>query len=311
MVENRFDVTVIGSVGIDTNIYFYGAGPDFEVESNFTENIDYVGQAGGYASRGYAQLGKKTAFIGYLGDDHLGQLIRDDFAHDGIDMTGMSIDPMGTKRSINFMYADGRRKNFYDGKGNMQLHPDLEACRSILSKSRLAHFNIPNWARHLLPLTWELGLTVAVDLQDIVSVDDPYRQDFIHQADILFFSAVNYDDPKPLIQALLGIKPDLIVVSGIGVRGCALGTQNGVRCFPAVEMEKPVIDTNGAGDALAVGFLSSYVLDGFSLEESILRGQIAARHSCTLKASTSNLITMKQLEPYYSEMRQSRDDLKS
>ena len=303
MAENPFDVVVVGSVGIDTNVYFYGAGPDFDVESNFTENIDYVGQAGGYSSRGYAQLGKKIAFIGYLGDDHLGQLIRDDFAHDGIDMTGTFIDPMGTKRSINFMYPDGRRKNFYDGKGNMHLHPDLEVCRTILSKSGLAHFNIPNWARYLLPLARELGLPVAIDLQDVVSVDDPYRQDFIRQADFLFFSAVNYDDPKPLIDAFLALKPDLIVVSGMGARGCALGKQNGVRYFPSVEMEAPVIDTNGAGDALAVAFLSSYVMDGYSLEDSILRGQIAARHTCTLKASSSQLISIDQLDAYYKNLR--------
>ena len=40
----------------------------------------------------------------------------------------------------------------------------------------------------------------------------------------------------------------------------------------------PVIDTNGAGDGLAVGFLVSHVLEGRSLEESILRGQLTARH---------------------------------
>ena len=302
MAEDRFDVVVVGSVGIDTNVYFHGDGPDFEVESDFTENIDYVGQAGGYASRGYAKLGKKIAFIGDLGDDHLGQFIRDDFAHDSIDMIGMFIDPMGTKRSINFMYADGRRKNFYDGKGNMHLQPDLETCESILSKTRLAHFNIPNWARHLLPLTRELGLTVAVDLQDVVTVDDPYREDFIHQADILFFSAVNYDDPKTLIDSFLALNPDLIILSGMGPKGCALGTREGVRYFPAVEMQAPVIDTNGAGDALAVGFLSSYVLDGYSLDESVLRGQIAARHACTLKANSSHLISMDQLEAYYNNM---------
>jgi len=299
MAENPFDVVVVGSVGIDTNVYFYGAGPDFDVESNFTENIDYVGQAGGYSSRGYAQLGKKTAFIGYLGDDHLGHLVREQFAYDGIDMTGMFIDPMGTKRSINFMYKDGRRKNFYDGKGNMHIHPDLEVCRPILLKSRLAHFNIPNWARYLLPVAREVGMITAVDLQDVVYPDDPYRQDFIRQADFLFFSAVNYDDPKPLIDAFLALKPDLIVVSGMGARGCALGTQKGVKYFPSVEIEAPVLDTNGAGDALAVGFLSSYVMDGYSLEDSVLRGQLAARHTCTLKATSSQLISMDQLDAHY------------
>ncbi len=49
----------------------------------------------------------------------------------------------------------------------------------------------------------------------------------------------------------------------MGARGCALGTREAIEFFPPVEMEAPVIDTNGAGDALAVGFLSSYVLDGY------------------------------------------------
>jgi len=299
MAANAFEVVVIGSVGIDTNIYFGGDGPDFTVESNFTENIDYIGQSGGYASRTYARLGKKTAFLGYLGDDYFGKHIRQAFTHDGIDMTSVFIDPLGTKRSINFMYPDGRRKNFYDGKGRLHLNPDLEECRSILSASRLAHFNIPNWARQLLPIAREAGLTIAVDLQDVVAPDDPYRLDFIRQADILFFSAVNYDDPQPLIDAFHKLNSDLIVVSGMGAAGCALGTQNGIQYFPAAPLELPVIDTNGAGDSLAAAFLSSYVLEGYSLEQSLLRGQIAARYACSLKASSADLITSQQLEYYY------------
>ena len=61
MNDRKFDVAVVGNVGIDTNVYIAGADIDFGVESNFTENLDYVGQAGGYAARGYAQLGKRTA----------------------------------------------------------------------------------------------------------------------------------------------------------------------------------------------------------------------------------------------------------
>jgi len=52
------DVVVVGNVGIDTNVYLAGNEINFEVEANFTENLDYVGQAGGYATRGFAQLGK-------------------------------------------------------------------------------------------------------------------------------------------------------------------------------------------------------------------------------------------------------------
>lgn len=296
MTAKRLDVVVVGNVGIDTNVYAPGSDIDFSVEANFTENIDYVGQAGGYACRGYAQLKKQAAFIGYVGDDFNGRYIREEFARDGIDTTALFIDLRGTSRSINFMYRDGRRKNFYDGKSHMQLQPNLDVCRAVLAQSKLAHFNIPNWARALLPLARDLGLVIACDIQDVVSVSDPYRQDFIEYADILFFSAVNQGDPFTLIESLVKAKPSQVVIAGMGARGCAVGTRGGVEAFPAVEMEAPVVDTNGAGDGLAVGFLSSFVLDGYSLRDSIRRGQIAARHTCAWRASSSNLITPEELE---------------
>ena len=302
MKGNKLDVVVIGNVGIDTNVYMPGGEVDFDVEANFTQNLDYVGQAGGYASRGYARLGKRTAFIGHVGDDYHGRFIREAFARDGIDTTALFIDPMGTARSVNFLYQDGRRKNFYDGKGHMTLRPDLEVCRAVLAGVRLAHFNIPNWARHLLPVARELGLMVACDIQDVVAVDDAYRRDFVEYADVLFCSAVNYPDPTPLIESFLAASPDQIVVVGMGAEGCALGTRDGVQFFPAVDMEAPVVDTNGAGDGLAVGFLTSYALDNYSLTDSVWRGQIAARYTCTQKASSSNLITMGELDSCHSQV---------
>ncbi|MEW5960801.1 MAG: carbohydrate kinase family protein [Chloroflexota bacterium] len=299
MLDKKLDVVVVGNVGIDTNIYLYSAEIDFNVEANFTENLDYVGQAGGYAGRGYARLGQQTAFIGYVGDDFSGRFIREEFARAGIDTTALFIDPQGTSRSINFMYQDGRRKNFYDGKGHMQLQPDLDLCRQVLAQARLAHFNIPNWARQLLPLAKECGLTIACDIQDVVSPGNEYRRDFIEFADILFCSAANYPDPTPLIEALLGLNPALIVIVGRGAQGCALGTATGIQFFPAVDLDAAVVDTNGAGDGLAVGFLTSYVLDHYPLIASIWRGQIAARYTCTQKASSTNLITLDQLNHYF------------
>ncbi len=299
MADRQTDVVVVGNVGIDTNVYAHGNDIDFSVEANFTENLDYVGQAGGYASRGYARLGARVAFIGYVGDDFQGRFILEEFARDGIDTTAMFVDPAGTGRSINFMYRDGRRKNFYDGKSHMGLQPDLEVCRVALAGARLAHFNIPNWARHLLSIARELGLVIACDIQDTVSIDDPYRRDFIEYADILFCSAANYPNPTPLIESFLRAHPAQIVIVGMGARGCALGTREGVQFFEPVDMEMPAIDTNGAGDGLAVGFLTSHVLDGYSLEDSIWRGQIAARYTCTIKASSSKLITQEQLDEYF------------
>ena len=291
-----FDVVVVGNVGIDTNVYLPDGDIDFRVEGHFSQDLDYVGQAGGYTSRGYAQLGLATAFIGHVGDDFSGRFIREEFTRDGIDLRALFIDPEGTSRSVNLMNRDGRRRNFYDGKGHMALQPDPALCRALLAQAKLAHFHIPNWARELLPIAREAGLVVACDLQDVVDIQDPYRQDFIRQSDILFLSSANHSGPGPLISALLALNPKQIVVVGMGSQGCALGTAAGVRRFPPVAHETPVIDSNGAGDGLAVGFLTSYVLEGRSLEESILRGQITARHTCTQKATTASLITRSDLD---------------
>ena len=290
------EVVVLGNAGVDTNVYLPGRDVDWSVEANFTENLDCVGQAGGYASRGYAQLGRRTAFIGHLGDDPCGTMVREAFTRDGIDQRGLFLDPTGTARSVNIMYADGRRKNFYDGKGHARIRPDLALCRSVMAGARLAHTHLADWARHLLPMAKELGLTVACDLQDVVDPTDSYRQDFIASADILFFSAANHADPAALIQFFLQGRPERIVISGMGSRGCALGTREGITCFPPVPMRHPVLDTNGAGDALAVGFLTSHVLEGRSLAESIHRGQVAARHACTLRGTSEGLISARTLD---------------
>jgi len=293
---NPPEVVVIGNVGIDTNVYLPGGDIDWSVEGNFTENLDCVGQAGGYASLGYARLGRHTAFIGHVGADPAGQVVREALQAEGIDLRGMSGDPGGTARSVNLMYRDGRRKNFYDGKGHQTLKPDLDLCQSILSGARLAHVNIPNWARHLLPMAKDLGLVLACDLQDVVDPADAYRADFIRYADILFFSAANHADPSPVIRAFLEGRPERIVVSGLGSQGCALGTREGISFFPPEPARNPVLDTNGAGDALAVGFLTSHVLEGRPLGESVRRGQIAALHTCALRGTSTGLITTKELE---------------
>jgi len=295
-VARELDVAVIGNVGVDTNVNPLGDEIDWTVEANFTRNRDYVGQAGGYSSRGWARLGRRVAFVGYVGDDFCGRFVGEELAGDGIDLSALFVDPAGTARSVNVMFRDGRRKNFYDGRGHMTLEPDLVACQRVLARARIAHVHLPNWARQLLPIARQLGLTVACDLQDVVALPDPYRQDFIDAADVVFFSAVNHADPAPICEALRGGRPERVVIAGMGARGCALAAGRSVRYFPPVSLDAPVVDTNGAGDGLAVGFLDAWALEGRSPEEAILRGQIAARHTCAIRASSAGLITREELE---------------
>jgi sugar/nucleoside kinase (ribokinase family) len=167
-----------------------------------------------------------------------------------------------------------------------------------MSGARLLHLHIPNWGRRLIPVAKALGIIVACDLQDVREVRDPYRADFIRGADILFCSTVESKDDESLARALSALNPRATIVLGRGARGCALfRSDHGFQAFPPVQSDDPVVDTNGAGDSLAVGFLVAHVLEGRPAETAIAWGQTAARHACTLRGdSAARLITRAELE---------------
>ena len=292
------EVVIVGNIGVDTNVYLPGSSFAGPLESSFTDDIDTIGQAGGYSSFGFAALGRRAGFVGYVGDDPLGRWIDGELLDAGIQRL-LFHDPAGTSRSINLMARDGSRKNFYDGKSHMSLTPDLDRCRAFLAGARLAHFHLPNWARRLLPIARELGVVVASDLQDVTTVDDPYRRDFIDASDILFCSAANLE-PRAVGEAILARNPRAIIVFGMGARGAGVHTAAGFQQLPPVSLDRPVVDTNGAGDSLAVGFLTAFVLEGRPLEEAIRWGQAAARWACTERVKWRRLITRQELDALLS-----------
>ena len=293
------EVVVVGNVGIDTNV-FLPSSPELidglREEGHFSSNIDYLGHAGGFTSRGFARLGLSTAFLGHVGDDQMGNWVRSELVADGIDLRGLAIDPSGTARSINLMGSDGSRINFYDGRGHRSIAVDQALAAELFAGSRLVMFHLPDWARHLLPTARSAGAVIACDLQDVRDPGDEYLTEFIEGADILFVSSTHHLNPAPMLKQLVRRSNGSMVVCGRGGLGVAIATSDGIRVYPPPRIDLPVVDTNGAGDALAVGFLAAHVLEGRPVEEAVQRGQLAARWTCAQRASSSNLVTSGQLE---------------
>ncbi len=281
-------VAVVGCIGIDTNVYFYGGGPDFEREATFTQNIDYIGQAGGYTTRLLHCMGHEPILIAPVGDDYHGEHIRKTFHQQRICDQGLFTDPMGTNRSINFMYANGSRKNFYDGKGNYDLPFSVDQFMPMLNGSAGAHFHIPNWSRKLLKPCVELGIPISVDLQDIVDLDDQYRHDYLYHAAIVFFSLANFEGSElAVMQTFAERFPNKVFVAGNGAKGCWSVNRGEIEFHPALKSGAEVIDTNGAGDSLACGVLHGLWHLRSNLQQACLIGQKLARYVCTIKASTN------------------------
>jgi sugar/nucleoside kinase (ribokinase family) len=231
----------------------------------------------------------------------MGRWVRAELTGDGIDLTGLGIDPQGTARSVNLMGSDGSRINFYDGRGHRSIAVDPALGEKIFAGSRLAMFHLPDWARTLLPVAKRAGAVLACDLQDVRDPDDDYLTDFIEGADILFVSSTHHLNPAPMLKQLVRRSNGSMVVCGRGGLGVAIATTEGIRVYPPPRVDLPIVDTNGAGDALAVGFLVAHELEGRPVEEAVQRGQLAARWTCAQRASSSDLVTREQLEELVAE----------
>ncbi len=275
----RRTLVVAGAFGIDTNVY--PVGDRVGVEMTFAHTADGLGGAGCYSALAAAALGVSTRAIAAVGDDRFGSWICDELSEAGIAVTALH-EPSGTHRSVNIVSADGSRRNFFDPRGPDGTAVDLEACRDALEGADAVHVHLDDWCRRILPVARDVGAVISCDLQDVAELEDPYRADFVAAADVLFMSAANLDDPAGAALELAARREGRVVVVGAGVDGCLVAKDRNVERYASVDLpEAPIVDTNGAGDNLAVGFLAAHVLEGLPIEQAASLAQLGARWICS------------------------------
>jgi sugar/nucleoside kinase (ribokinase family) len=136
---------------------------------------------------------------------------------------------------------------------------------------------------------------VSVDLQDLDDIDDAYRAEFVAAADVLFMSGANLAHPESAAAELAARRGGRIAVVGDGPRGCLVAARGRVDRYPAVTLPRPIVDTNGAGDNLAVGLLVAHLLDGLPLARSVQRAQLGARWICSQRGDAKSPLTRGRL----------------
>ncbi len=282
-------LTVAGAFGIDTNVY--PAGDRVGLEMTFAHTTDGLGGAGCYSALASAALDVRTRAIAAIGADRFGAWIREALEDAGIEITELR-DPGGTHRSVNIVAGDGSRRNYFDARAVSETIVDLEACGRAIEDADVVHVHLDDWCRRILPLARDAGAVISCDLQDMTDIDDPYRADFVAAADVLFLSGANLRDPGASALELAGRRDGRIVVVGAGADGCLVAHAGAVAQHAAVDLpDAPVVDTNGAGDNLAIGFLVAHVLDGSPLGPSVRRAQLGARWICSQPGDRKQPVT--------------------
>ncbi|MFF5455394.1 adenosine kinase [Streptomyces sp. NPDC012950] len=289
-MSSDYDVLVLGGSGVDTIVYVPELPLPYADSYMIRPGIETrAGQTGDFVALGLSTLGLRTHHVDMIGDDPSGDLIRAFHRDRGIDFTEVPL-PGGTKRAVNLVSPDGRRLSLYDDSRSQEsdrLPEDL--VRKLASASRHAHVSITYPCAFALPLLREAGLTVSTDLHNWDG-ENPYHEAFAYDADIVFVSTTALPDPERTMRRILERGRAEVVVATAGAEGSYLLTaDDGLAHIPAVSPRAPVVDSNGAGDAYASGFLFAR-LAGEDPRRCALHGAVAGAYACTVPATGSDAI---------------------
>ena len=219
-----------------------------------------------------AELGAEARCIAKLGDDPAGELVARELASRDVELVGPSVP--GATGVVVSLVGDGDRALASDRGIAPSLTPEeldaawLDCDLLHLSGYALLREPIARAALLAARLAREREARVSVDVAawtEIRSYGPVEFRELLDELapDVLFATEAEWE--------LLGgayLTAPLGVLKR-GARGCTVFSEDAKLDFAAVEAE--IVDTTGAGDALAAGFLL-----GGSLEEAARRGLEAA-----------------------------------
>ncbi|MFG2223006.1 carbohydrate kinase family protein [Streptomyces sp. NPDC048644] len=276
-----YDVLVIGGSGVDTLVRV-GALPVPAADSYAVPPVrEWAGHTGTGVALGCAALGLRTGFVDFIGDDAPGALVRERLAGAGVDFRPL-ISPHGTRRAVNLVAPDGRRTSFYDSRDPDDLRMPPEHYLPALRRARHVHLSITHFARFLYDDIAALGLPVSTDLHDWDGLTTHHRE-FALRSDLVFLSTAGAGERiGPVMREILhdGRAEAVVATAGAGGAYLLARDDRSPRHVPAAVPPGPVVDSNGAGDAFASGFLYGR-LAGLSLDECARRGAAAGAYACT------------------------------
>ena len=231
-----------------------------------------------------ARLGLRTTFLGKLGQDNLARIYRHAFETAGVDGTRFKHGDQANARCLALVTPDAQRTMRTCLGAAMTLSPneitaaDFAGCRHAHIEGYLV-FN-QALANSVLTAARAAGCTTSLDLSSFEVVNasrDWLLSQFKRGIDIIF---ANEDEIRALFQdhaadyATLAKK-----LGGLGVLAAVKVGKDGAWIARGGELHRitpvavaDVVDTNGAGDAWAAGFLYGH-LKGWSLPAC---GQLAS-----------------------------------
>jgi len=249
------------------------------------------GGSAGNTSFALARLGMASRFLGALGDDHAGTFFREQLIQAGGDDTVIRVLPdLPTAQCLSLVTPDAERTMRTHLGAAMSFatehvtKKDFTGCRHAHIEGYML-FN-PDLMLATLKAAKTAGCTISIDLAsfEVVHASRTILHELLAEyVDVVFANEEEAEafagssDPEKGLEALAGLCRTAAVK--IGEKGALLCHEGECCHIPAVPVQK-VVDTTGAGDFWAAGFLFGQ-LSGCTLQQSgglgaVLGGTVVA-----------------------------------
>jgi ribokinase len=229
------------------------------LDGPIAEDTDTYGRtrvgAGGQAANvaaWVAALGGRARFLGKRARDPAGQILAEELRGRGVDLAGPEVES-GTGTVVSVATPDGARTMLSDRGVSVGFAPEeldaawLEGCEWL---------HLPGYSLVVSPLKETalaaagLAPAVSVDLSSTAALEEAGVERFRETVASVRPRVVFANEAEA--QLIGRIEAETLVVKR-GARGCVVHDGDGSRELPAVAAD--VVDSTGAGDAFAAGFL--------------------------------------------------------
>lgn len=312
-----YDVTVIGPSVID----ILAAPFDPDAVAKGKRDVDQIRMSFGGDALNEAvvlsRLGKKVQLLSKIGADEAGRSIRKHLEKERVSTGHVKVEEgLNTSVNIALVDKDGERKFLMDPHSSQRklgledVLPILDETAPIVSFASIfisPCFSIEKMEK-LFSYIKAAGKTLISDVTrpkngetfDDLKVLFPYM-DFFLPNDEEIFLLTGEKDPYKNVQMLVDAGVKTAVVK-IGKEGCLVGTKEGIVRVPAAAGVK-CVDTTGAGDAFAGGFISG-LIEGRSITDCARLGCAAASCSIEQVGATDGVRSIEQVMERYNRILQ-------
>lgn len=312
--EKNCDIAIVGAAIADLQVY--------PVTKKIADVASYSAKGmemkvGGDAineSFVITRLGHSVRLVSCIGDDSTGHFLLSQCRERGVSTEYIKVDPQKiTSMNVGLIWEDGERTFINNRSGSIWTFSPKDVDLSAIDGAKMlcfaSIFNNPlldgKFMVKLFERAKQQGMKIAADI--VAAKNGETIEDVREALSYIDYFFPNYDEAAVLtgktdideiadVLLTCGVKN---VILKIGKRGCLVKNAKERFITPAYP-KATVVDTTGAGDNFASGFLS-FLMEGKNLREASQFANCAASLAIEKIGATAGITSREQADERYAE----------